>query len=128
MIPFQITLKLGSPISEQIRFAVQRAVVTGTLKPGDAFPSVRALSQELRINPNTAHKVVAQLIQEGLLAAKPGVGTVVQLPPHAKEEDRSKLISGSLERLVVEARRMGIGRSELVDELKSCWDRLNSEK
>ena len=56
MLPFSIELKPGLPVSEQILFAVKRSVVAGQMRPGDKFPSVRVLSQELRINPNTAHK------------------------------------------------------------------------
>ena len=41
------------PIAEQVVFAVKKAVATGQLRAGGAFPSVRQLSQELRINPNT---------------------------------------------------------------------------
>ena len=53
-------------------YAVTRAVVTGELKPGDPFPSVRSLSQNLKINPNTAHRIVAALIERGLLVVRPG--------------------------------------------------------
>ena len=49
-------------MAEQILFAVKKAVVNGQLRPGDRFPSVRVLSQELKVNPNTAHKVVAALV------------------------------------------------------------------
>ena len=58
MLPFSITLRSGVPIYEQVIYAVTRAVVLGQLRTGDAFPSVRALSQDLKINPNTAHKIV----------------------------------------------------------------------
>ena len=45
------------------------------MRPGDPFPSVRALSRELKVNPNTAHKAIAQLVQEGLIEVRVGVGT-----------------------------------------------------
>ena len=54
-----------------------RAVVSGQLRAGDRFPSVRALSQELKVNPNTAQRIVALLVEAGLLAVEPGIGTVV---------------------------------------------------
>src|SRR5436305_974798 len=54
MLPFSIDLKAGLPVAEQILFAVKKAVVGGQLVAGDKFPSVRVLSQELKINPNTA--------------------------------------------------------------------------
>jgi len=54
--PFPITIQPGLPISDQIVYAAKRAILFGQMRAGDAFPSVRALSKELRINPNTAHK------------------------------------------------------------------------
>lgn len=57
MLSFPVELKPGLPITEQVLFAVKKGVVAGQLKPGEPFPSVRVLSQELRINPNTAHKL-----------------------------------------------------------------------
>ena len=77
MLPFSISLRSGTPIHEQVVYAVRRAVVTGQLRAGDPFPSVRALSQALKINPNTAHKIIGTLTEEGLLAVRPGIGTVV---------------------------------------------------
>ena len=77
MLPFSVSLRAGLPIYEQVIYAVTKAAVSGQLRPGDPFPSVRTLSQELKINPNTAHKIVAALIDQGLLAVLPGIGTVV---------------------------------------------------
>ena len=77
MPQFSISLRSGVPIYEQVIYAVTRAIVNGEMQPGDPFPSVRALSQELKINPNTSHKIVAALIERGLLAVRPGIGTVV---------------------------------------------------
>ena len=58
--------------------------MSGQMRPGEPFPSVRSLSQTLKINPNTAHKVVARLTAEGLLEVKPGIGTIVAEPPPGK--------------------------------------------
>ena len=51
-LPFRCELKPGLPVHDQVVFAVQKAVISRQLRPGDAFPSVRALGQALRINPN----------------------------------------------------------------------------
>ena len=67
MIPFRVTFRAGVSLFEQVVYASTRAMVSGQLRPGDPFPSVRALSKELKINPNTAHKIVAHLVNEGLL-------------------------------------------------------------
>ena len=54
MLPFRVDLVPGVPVYEQLVAAVTRAVMCGVLQTGDTFPSVRALSQALRINPNNA--------------------------------------------------------------------------
>ena len=77
MLPFAVSLRTGLPIHEQVIYTVTRAIVSGQLRAGDPFPSVRSLSQELTINPNTAHRIVAALIEDGLLVVSPGIGTVV---------------------------------------------------
>src|ERR1043165_6686829 len=108
MLPFSIDLKPGLPVAEQILFAVKKAVVAGQLKAGDKFPSVRVLSQELRINPNTAHKVVAALVAEGVLITTPAVGSIVAEPEAGGEKERSELLGADVERLVVEAKKLGL--------------------
>src|SRR5437762_8086735 len=45
MIPFRVDLRPGGPIYEQIVYAATKAVISGQLRPGDAFPSVRSLSK-----------------------------------------------------------------------------------
>ncbi len=124
MFPFRVQIKPGAPVSEQVVYAVQKAILKGQLTPGSRFPSVRQLSQELRINPNTAHKIVAQLTAEGLLGVQPGIGTVVQKPPRASSEDRSALLKDDLERLVVEAKGLSITLSEITRALGQHWEKL----
>ena len=124
MLTFAVDIKSGLPAYEQVVYAVKKAVVGGVLKPGDVFPSVRKMSQELRINPNTAHKVVAALVEEGLLEVKPGIGTVVSAAPAATSSQRSQLLGPEVERVVVEAKKLGIGLDETVDAVKAHWKRL----
>ena len=95
------------------------------MSPGDAFPSVRALSKALKINPNTAHKVVVQLVNEGLLEVHPGLGTIVAPPPSSSAAERGNLLKGELEQLVVEAKKLGLGLDEVTAALTEHWMRLD---
>jgi GntR family transcriptional regulator len=124
MLPFAIALQPGLPLAEQVVFAVKKAVVTGQLKPGDAFPSVRQLSQELKINPNTAHKVVAALVGEGVLVTTPAVGSVVAVRAPADRRERAELLGGELERVVVEAKKLGLALDEVQAGLAAHWKKL----
>jgi GntR family transcriptional regulator len=129
VLPFSIVLQTGTPIHEQVVYAVRRAVVTGQLRAGDSFPSVRALSMALKINPNTAHRIVSTLTDEGLLLVRPGVGTVVgetRLPGAAA---RRVTLEDETERLVVQARRAGISLRDLLAAIKRHWSgTLDPEK
>jgi GntR family transcriptional regulator len=61
---------------------------------------------ELKIHPNTAHKVIQHLIQERWLEVRPGIGTLVAEPPAARAGDRQQLLQQEVEQLVVEAKRL----------------------
>jgi GntR family transcriptional regulator len=125
MLPFRIEFKTGLPVYEQVVYAAKKAIVSGQLVPGDAFPSVRTLSQELKMNPNTAHKVVVTLISEGLLEVKPGIGTMVAKAPSATRGQRSSLLNDEVERLVVEAKNLSLDLKEVLEAVKRHWNGLD---
>ena len=118
------TLQPGQSIFEQVVFAAIRAFVSGDYRPGQPFPSVRALAADLKINPNTAAKVIQHLIQERWLEVRPGVGTFVAEPPEARAADKAKLLQQTVEALVVDAKRLGLGRAELIQAIEAGWARL----
>jgi GntR family transcriptional regulator len=124
MLGFDIRLRPGEPPSRQIVYAATKAVLSGELQPGDVFPSVRELSQALKINPNTSQKVIAELTRGGLLEVRPGVGTIVAAGRRASAEEKRHLLSHDVERLVVEAKRLGLTRVEITKAVASRWDAL----
>jgi len=125
MIPFRVTLEPGAAICDQVVYAAKRAVIAGQIRPGDAFPSVRELSRTLKINPNTAHKVITQLVAEGLLDVHPGLGTVVAKCPSSSAGERRDLLKKDLEPMVVEAKKLGLELDEVLDALAEHWVRLD---
>jgi GntR family transcriptional regulator len=128
MVPFKVKLDPGASIFDQVCFAAIKSMLAGDLKAGEAFPSVRTLALELKIHPNTAHKVVQHLIQERWLVAQPGVGTVVAPPPKARAGDRKRLLEDEVEKLVVEAVRVGAGLEEVQQAVRETWTDLRGLK
>lgn len=126
MLPFPLQIQPGLPISEQLVYAVKKAVISGLLKPGSRFPSVRAVSQELRIHPNTAHKAIGLLVAEGLLEVHPGIGTVVGKPPAEPSARDLKHFDEQIERLVVEAKNQHLRLPELQRLVERQWNRLTT--
>jgi GntR family transcriptional regulator len=126
MIPLRLSFRPGVSLYEQVVYAAKKAIISGQMRPGDPFPSVRALSTELKINPNTAHKVIIHLVMEGLLEVRPGIGTVVALPPQASASARRELLGNEIEQFVVEAKKLGMGLNDVLDAVSEHWKRLGS--
>ena len=121
MLNFTVTFKSGIPVYEQVVYAVKKAFVSGQLKAGDSFPSVRELSRDLRISPNTAQKIVTHLVQEKLLEMHPGKGSIVSGRSEATQEKRKMILDTETERLVVEAKRFSIQKRELLSAIQTHW-------
>jgi GntR family transcriptional regulator len=123
---FKINLTPGKSIFEQIVFAATKAILGGALRAGESFPSVRTLAGDLKIHPNTAHKVIQHLIQERWLEVRPGIGTVVAEPPKARAGDRKRLMKDEVDQLVVEAKRVGAGLDEVMEAIEARWKDLHN--
>ncbi|HTR00467.1 MAG TPA: GntR family transcriptional regulator [Candidatus Acidoferrum sp.] len=121
----RFTLKPGESIFDQVVFAAQKSFLSGEYRPGQPFPSVRALATTLKIHPNTAHKVIQYLINERWLLAQPGIGTIVAEPPAGRAGDKKRLLQEDVEQLVVDAKRLGVSLDEVMRALSSHWTQLD---
>ena len=126
MIPFRVSFEPGVPLYEQVVYAAKKAIVCGQMARGEGFPSVRGLSRALKINPNTAHKVVMQLVAEGLVEVRPGLNTVVAGRTPSTAAERAKLLKKEVESLAVEAKRLGLDLETLIGAVREHWIRLES--
>ena len=124
LLPFEIGLRNGPPVYEQVVYAVRKAVVMGRLRPGEGFPSVRVISRALQVNPNTVQKAIGQLKREGYLEAQPGVGMVVARPGYRDPRLKRELLGEALEGLVLRARELGVGLGELTEAMQSQWEAM----
>ena len=128
MIPLRLVFRPGTSLYEQVVYAAKKAVISGHLRPGDPFPSVRTLSKELKINPNTAHKVVTHLVAEGLLEVLPGTGTVIAVLPQSSAAERTKLLENEIEQLVVEAKKLRLELDAVLGAVSRHWKCLGGER
>ena len=110
---FVIDPRSKAPIYEQLREQMRWQITMGFLAPDEPLPSVRALSAELGINPNTIQKAYREMEQEGLIYSRPGRGSFVT---PATGEQRRRQQEGQmalLEQEIRKAKDMGIRRAEL---------------
>ena len=101
--PLMLQIATGDPrpISRQIVDGVRRAVAAGELAPGAQLPSVRGLATQLSINPNTVAKAYAELVAEGWLESRQGLGLYVA-PPRQRlsRDERDKRMDEAVTRFV----------------------------
>lgn len=115
------------PVYVQIMRQIKHLIISGVLKPGDKIPSVRELSVQLIINPNTILKAYGELEHEGVVFTKKGFGNFVseKLIQKTKEE-RGKLISELSNSLVVEAIQLGLSLEEFLEILKAQYNSMKN--
>jgi GntR family transcriptional regulator len=119
---FNFKLQRGKPIFDQVVFAAVGAMLRGEFEAGQPFPSIRSLASDLKIHPNTAHKVVQFLIEQRWLEAHPGVGTVVAIRPKPRGEDARRLIRDDVKRVIAKARSLEVGLQDVKDEVTRQWN------
>ena len=116
-----IAISTGSdtPIYKQITDQVRLGIATGRLSIGDQLPSVRALAEELLLNPNTVARAYTDLAREGMIESRPGRGVFVirKRRVFTREEGRRRL-EPLLDALIGEAMAMDFAREELRDALE----------
>lgn len=127
MLPFSLSFQDGVPVSDQIVRAVRKAVLTGQLVSGDSFPSVRAMSQDLKISPTTAHKVVSQLKAAGYLASRPGIGMVVSNPALPERGERLDLLAPACRQLLDAAHELGLDLDDVIEALRRSHQDSNTQ-
>ncbi|MFQ3670467.1 MAG: GntR family transcriptional regulator [Verrucomicrobiia bacterium] len=121
MLPFAVHFTPGEPAYEQLALAVERAVWARDLLPGQPFPSVRQLSQELCLNPNTVHRAVQLLTERGFLDTRPGRQSLIRLPDAPPTSLALNLLRPPIDRVVVEARRLGLTLDPVERLLHQQW-------
>src|SRR5579864_5800467 len=115
---FQVRLdtRSGVPAYRQIIDQVLGGIASGTLKPGDQLPTVRQLSVDLTVNPNTVVRAYRELEIREVLSTQQGTGTfVTDKKPKANEVERRRRIAQLAGELLAKAGAEGISLGELLE-------------
>lgn len=93
--------KSSVPVYKQIVEQVCQAIDAGVYQPGESLPSQRVLAAEIRVNPNTVQRAFEELLRDGVIESRRGLGVFVV--------DRRRVrVRGNVERSVNDALRQGI--------------------
>ena len=111
------------PIYAQITRQVKEQILSGTLKEGDALPSIRLLARELRISVITTKRAYEDLEADGFIVTVPGRGSfVAPQNPQLRHEEMLKQVEAHLQAAVTAAKTGGVGYDEVLETLKVLWE------
>lgn len=109
------------PVYEQIINQVEEQVLKGILRGGDKMPSVRSLSMELSINPNTIQKAYTELDRRRLITTVPGKGSFISEEADSIVEANTRERMNEFVKLAKELALAGVSKKEMIDAIeKNC--------
>ncbi|MEO7200152.1 MAG: GntR family transcriptional regulator [Dokdonella sp.] len=113
-----------TPIYRQLRDRVVAMILDGVLKQGEALPSVRQVAAEFQINPITVSKGYQELVDEGLVEKRRGLGMYVSEGAHTAllKSERERFLNEEWPALQARLQRMGLDLATLMQT-----DRLKKE-
>jgi GntR family transcriptional regulator len=109
----------GLPVYRQIFNQVKYLVASGVLGTGEELPPIRALAEQLLINPNTVARAYRELEHAGIVVKRGTVGTFVSdAPSPFARREQLRVLRQRIDALLADASHMGVD----VDELKNLID------
>jgi GntR family transcriptional regulator len=112
---FRIEPATRTPIYRQLVAQIREAVARGRLKPEERLPSVRDLSRQLVINPNTVARVYTELERDGVLNTRPGLGVFIAHPKSdlTRRAKKDRLIA-AIDGFLTEAVHLGFTANDVL--------------
>ncbi|MCL2563180.1 MAG: GntR family transcriptional regulator [Oscillospiraceae bacterium] len=119
---YQIDNQSRQAVYEQIVQQVERYLLTGVLQGGEKMPSVRGLSVQLNVNPNTVQRAYTELERSGVLVTAPGRGAFVSNEGAETLKERRKEMSLSeLKTLLAELKLAGMEKEQILQVIEDAY-------
>lgn len=115
------TWREDQPIYRQIRDRIIAGILDGSLKEGEALPSVRAVAVDLQVNPLTVSKAYQELQQAGIAEPRRGLGLFV-IPgalSRLSSAEREQFLEKEWPDIVARIRRLGLSAEELLQRMEA---------
>ena len=120
---FEIDSMSRIPVYEQIISQAEKYIAMGILNAGDKLPSVRSLSIDISVNPNTIQKAYGELDSKGIIVTVPGKGCFVSENAMSVLRERALGRLPELQRLVTELIAAGINADEIMGAVSKAIER-----
>ena len=115
----------STPIYLQIKGEIEKAIIYGSLEEEEAVPSIRIMAKQYRLNPQTVSNAISELLNEGILFKKRGIGMFVEKGAQKKLKAKTydEFIEADLRKLVSKSRSLGVSKLDLVKLIEESYDR-----
>ena len=112
------------PIYLQIKEEIENAIISKSIKEEDKIESIRSLAQEYRLNPQTISSAFSELINEGILYKKRGIGLFVNkgAQQKLKKKKSSEFRKNELRKVIQKGKTFGIEKSEILEVLEQIYN------
>lgn len=126
---FNINTGSDTPIYKQIADHIRLCVATGRVNVGEQLPSVRALAEQLVLNPNTVAKAYGELARDGIIESRAGRGIfIIHKRKVFSAEEAWRRLDPTLDALIGEAMALDISREELREAFEKKIRQWKTEK
>lgn len=115
------------PIYLQIIQKIKADIVSGKIKGGDKMPSVRELSENFKVNPNTVQRVFQELEREGITYSQRGVGTFVAEGYEIMEKLKTTQAQKHTKRFLEEMKELGLTNKEIKEYIDLLMEEQQNE-
>ena len=107
------------PIYLQIIDMIKKQLVSNALESGNRLPSVRELSKQLEVNPNTVQRAYTEMEREGLVYTQRGQGTFIVDEPETISKLREEITVRKIESFIKEMEEIGFSHNELLERISN---------
>ena len=112
---FELDIRSRKPIYEQLVEKIKELIINQVLQPDEQLPSVRMLSKELTINPNTIQKAYRELERQGYIYTVQGKGNFIAPTELMSNQDKLQEMKPEMMKLLSEAIYLGLTEKSLTE-------------
>ena len=115
----------STPIYLQIKKEIENAIINKSIEEEKAIDSIRIMAKQYRLNPQTISNAIGELLNEGILFKKRGIGMFVKKGAQKKLKTKTyeEFIQADLQKMITKSRSLGISKIELLNLIDNSYDK-----
>ena len=121
-----VDLRSRTPIYEQIINNIKERALSGELKADQQLPSIRQLTHQLGINPNTIHKAYAELERQGVIYSLAGRGAFIAADDEVKKlaNEKCEELMQNIETSISAVKKFGAKKDDVQERIERVIDKV----